>query len=1066
MRPIKLTLQAFGSYGKKTVIDFTKPNQNLFLVTGDTGSGKTTIFDAIVFALYGEACSMNNKKDGAELQSHFIDLNTKPCVTLEFSEFQGGEDLIYTVTRVPRHVRPFKRGEGFKDEKETVSLIMPDGSEFSQNTKETDEKLSEIVGLTKGQFMQVAMIAQGEFMELLRADSNKKKEIFRKLFGTETYQNIVDVLNKRCKEKRTAITNLKTVCQTEVAHITIPENRENSERLIELKDDILKADNINFFSIEELLKELKILCNELCNEKEILSKEYSQKSKLRDEKRDEHNNAATLLGFFEQLEKAKKDIIECQNKENEMADKALLVKNINDAYEVEAVYKLFDSASKTLKVKQIELNDINEQLPYLKRNAQNAEVNEKEAKKFKEIQDEHYAKLEVEIKKELEIYQQINILKEEIEGKKEELLKAQNAAEDIEKVIKEFDENVKEWQEKSNELKDVNVALERWKNDKKEEEILEKELSEIKILHRTITDLNETAKLKEKEFLIANKNYTQKRDEYENKQMIYYASQAGILASKLIEGEPCPVCGSTNHPSPCKLNDMNKDITQDILEILSKEVDDLNKIREEKSGDSKRTIDRLESDEKLFNDKINKLFDRMRNSIKTVKVPFLPSIDGAIECLIDWEAINKAEGKKIQNDLETLSKLEKSLSSAENKKEELNKQFKEAQNRKIAVNTEFEKSNATLLNLEKNKKYKSEEVAKDKLANAKETKEYNDATYEAALLNLKKAQPEYDKCKALKEQYEKEIPKLITELEEKELSYKKILEERNITESEWKDIKKKHFKNEVDSLNKTIDEYNNKKATANGIKETALKNINNRKKPDLEKLLTEKEEAQKRFDDVKEKLESIKNIYQVDMESYDKLASKVEESGKIVKEYTKLDSLYNRLSGKVSGARMDIETFVQRYYLKRILNSANIRFEDMSAGQFELRMVDEEKAGEGKNKGLDLIVYSNITGKERAVNTLSGGESFMAALSLALGMADQIQENTSSINLDIMFIDEGFGSLDDHSRNQAVKVLKNMAGGSKLIGIISHVSELKQEIEDKLLVSKNEEGSHVRWDIS
>lgn len=163
---------------------------------------------------------------------------------------------------------------------------------------------------------------------------------------------------------------------------------------------------------------------------------------------------------------------------------------------------------------------------------------------------------------------------------------------------------------------------------------------------------------------------------------------------------------------------------------------------------------------------------------------------------------------------------------------------------------------------------------------------------------------------------------------------------------------------------------------------------------------------------------------------------------------------------------MDIETFVQRYYLQKILHRANARFLEMSAGQFELRLVGEEQAGKGRNRGLDLMVYSNVTGREREVRTLSGGESFMAALSLALGMADQIQESSAAINLDVMFIDEGFGSLDEHSRGQAVRVLQQMAGGSKMIGIISHVTELKQEIEDQLLVTKDGEGSHVRWQVS
>ena len=151
---------------------------------------------------------------------------------------------------------------------------------------------------------------------------------------------------------------------------------------------------------------------------------------------------------------------------------------------------------------------------------------------------------------------------------------------------------------------------------------------------------------------------------------------------------------------------------------------------------------------------------------------------------------------------------------------------------------------------------------------------------------------------------------------------------------------------------------------------------------------------------------------------------------------------------------------------KEFFYAANRRLYDMSAGQFELQMYELEEAGEGTNKGLDLMVYSTVTRKAREVRTLSGGESFMAALSLALGMADQIQETSAAINLDIMFIDEGFGSLDEHSRNQAIKVLQEMAGGSKLIGIISHVTELKHEIEDQLIVTRDESGSHAIWQIS
>lgn len=185
-----------------------------------------------------------------------------------------------------------------------------------------------------------------------------------------------------------------------------------------------------------------------------------------------------------------------------------------------------------------------------------------------------------------------------------------------------------------------------------------------------------------------------------------------------------------------------------------------------------------------------------------------------------------------------------------------------------------------------------------------------------------------------------------------------------------------------------------------------------------------------------------------------------------MKKHKELDELYSLLSGNTTGQRMDIETYVQRKYLEKILYYANIRFLKMSAEQYELRIYDINKAGEGKNRGLDLMVYSTVTGKEREVRTLSGGESFMAALSLALGMADQISQNSSSLALDLMFIDEGFGSLDDHSRNQAIKVLKQMADSSKMIGIISHVAELKQEIDNQLIVRKTDRGSKAFWQIS
>ena len=271
---------------------------------------------------------------------------------------------------------------------------------------------------------------------------------------------------------------------------------------------------------------------------------------------------------------------------------------------------------------------------------------------------------------------------------------------------------------------------------------------------------------------------------------------------------------------------------------------------------------------------------------------------------------------------------------------------------------------------------------------------------------------------------------------------------------------------QLEQFQNQVEAYKERKLDAANRQKQAVEFINGRERPDMERLSEEVKTTLEELEELQDHLTRIKEIYKADRDCLDALSPKMEERARIMEEHRRLEELYNMLAGKVSGARMDIETYVQRYYLQQILYAANQRFEEMSAGQFQLRLCELERAGEGKNRGLDLMVYSAVTGKVREVRTLSGGESFMAALSLALGMADQIQASSASVDLDMMFIDEGFGSLDEHSRDQAVRVLKDMASGSRLIGIISHVTELKQEMEDQLIVTKDENGSHIRWQIS
>ncbi|MBO6270582.1 MAG: hypothetical protein J6N19_15745, partial [Clostridium sp.] len=474
--------------------------------------------------------------------------------------------------------------------------------------------------------------------------------------------------------------------------------------------------------------------------------------------------------------------------------------------------------------------------------------------------------------------------------------------------------------------------------------------------------------------------FEEKNREYERKHAAFLNAQAGFLArEQLKKGEPCPVCGSINHPHPCVLDGEAENLTREEIEALAGESAKLQSLRLKKGAEAAAAAE-LAAEKQKNLEAAGKEFDL-------------------------WAAENLPEGVPAER---------KSLQNfADSLKEEVRQQ---------------------------------------------------EQSYKDCLEKARKAKSAADNARALIERYEEELPEYRKEAEERQGEYEKLLGED--PENRWKSLTAAYERKDAEALQKEEASFRENKAAAAASRKTAEEAIAGRPKPDLSGLEEAAGAAEKRLAAVQEELTALQEMLRADREALKKLGQTMDERKKTVEEYQKVERLHNLLAGKVSGSRMDIETFAQRYYLERILDAANYRFREMSAGQFELRMVDLDKAGEGKNRGLDLMVYSTVTGKEREVRTLSGGESFMAALSLALGMADQIREKSSAIHLDVMFIDEGFGSLDDHSREQAVKVLMRMAGGERLIGIISHVTELKQEIENQLIVEKGDEGSTVRWQIS
>lgn len=1099
MRPLKLTMQAFGSYGKKTQIDFEKASRNLFLITGDTGAGKTTIFDAIVFALYGEASSNANKKEGIVLQSQYAGLDREPFVELVFLENRGESGDVYTVRRVPRHLKLVTRGAGKGTAREvtgSVTLLMPDGTEYP--AKEANRKIEEIVGLTKSQFMQVAMIAQGEFMELLRAKSDDKKLIFRKLFNTELFQRIVDELNERKKAKEKEIAAIRAECQTIAAGTEIPEDFERAGELGQLKKKILDG---RIAVMEEFLEELKQLCRTLQEQEQRAARDYEELGRVRDAKRDAHTSALQLLEFFAQLDRAEKEITAYEAAAEKIGEQQKLLEKLRASYEILAEYRRYADAEKAVAEARTAQKEQKDALPKLELAAAGAAKKEAAEKELYEQTLADFNQVSEKVGRALELFEKLDTAKQELEEKKKRLESAKRAAETAQKEQQELDEKETGWRKEAEQLGDVAGKLALWENDSRELDDLKAEADALAAKQRETGRQQTKAERSRNEYADAKGRYLDRNADYERKRQLFLDAQAGFLARELIPGKPCPVCGSLEHPAPCPWKEEHENLSGEVIEALAKEVEELRTKQEQLAARARSDADLLKEKEASLGDAFGKLWGRMSRVIPSLQgeasagsgaedlphsdvlhaAGFLPEDGGSAEVsaaeisaalkkirrlLADREKAVRLRGEQLQKDEQRQREVKELLEHAGEQRKRLEERAARAGEALTDAKAELEGSRAVLQSLEESGEYSSREEAKGVLKQAKAGKDRQNRIWKAAGKAAADAKAAKDQAEALLARYEREIPALEEQQDQRRSAYENLMEQRGTGESEWKALTGQYARTKADELQNGISEYHRKLAVARALKESARENIAERPRPAVDEIRAEMETAQERWEAAKKAYDRCREISRNDRKIYRELAPRMESGQAVIKEHTKLDALYRLLSGNVSGSRMDLETYVQRCYLERILYAANRRFRDMSAGQFELRMVKTDKAGEGKNRGLDLMVYSNVTGGEREVRTLSGGESFMAALALALGMADQIQENSASVNLDIMFIDEGFGSLDEHSRTQAVKVLLEMAEGSKLIGIISHVTELKQEIEDQLLVGKDENGSHVRWQLS
>ena len=1071
MRPLKLKMQAFGSYGRETVIDFTKPEQNLFLITGDTGAGKTTIFDAIVFALYGEASSTSNKKEGVVLQSQYAELNIEPYVEMEFME---GEER-YTVRRVPRHLKTVTRGaakgKGTREITGSVTLFMPDGTEYP--SKETNAKLQEITGLTKSQFMQVAMIAQGEFMELLRAKSDDKKKIFRKLFNTEMYEQIVNELGNRKRNMEREIAVIRTRCQSETARIKFfgdkaeeknPGDDEISlceKRLEELKKRVSDGEIVVMPELTEVLERYLVI---LDNQLKKAQKLYEDAAEIRDKKRDIYIEAQQLQSLFIQRKQTEEELEEYRKQSFEMENKEKLAGSVSDAWEIKTFYDFWKAGQEDAERVRTAFETQTERLPGLMEEEEGMIQEEQKKQKELETVQEEYTRTLEKAEKAIQLFGQIKETKKKMDMGKELLEKARIKEEADKKAFEVLENREKALRDRSEQLADAGEKLAVCQSQMKEINGMTADLKALSSIYKEQkTYEKKIEELKEK-YKEARASYEKKHGEYEKKRQDFLDAQAGFLASELMEGMPCPVCGSIEHPRPCVMKKEHSEFTREGMDLLEKETEKLRAEQENLSAEVKSNTDLRDVKKQDFDESFNRLKNRMRENIPALPEEFSPG--QGQELIRQWMKEVQENGIKYQRDWEELQSVQKQMKDLEEEKPAVRKQMEISAEQVREAGIAYESAKAEFQSYSFSSDFESEEAAKKAEAEAARKKERFTEDYNTARAAREKAGTERSNTETLIKKYRAELPTAEAEEEKRKKNYESMAEGKEMAESQWKSLTDIYEKQMTEQLRKEVQVFREGKKAAEGKAQSLTAAIGNRKPPVMADIQKETEDAEHRLKSAESLRDQIRSVYKDNKEADHILSPMLQERQKLVEEHGRIDHLYRLVSGNVSGSRMDLETYVQRYYLEKILYAANRRFRDMSAGQFELRMYNLEKAGEGKNRGLDLMVYSAVTGKEREVRTLSGGESFMAALALALGMADQIQESSAAINLDMMFIDEGFGSLDEHSRNQAVKVLLEMAEGSKLIGIISHVTELKQEIEDQLIVIKDESGSHVKWQIS
>lgn len=913
MRPLKLTLSAFGPYAGRTVLELSKLGTNgLYLITGDTGAGKTTIFDAITYALYGEASG--DHRDPSMFRSKYADAETPTEVELVFSY----ADKTYTVRRNPEYERPKVRGEGYTVQKADAELRYPDGRVVTR-LKEVNAAVREIMGVNRDQFLQIAMIAQGDFLKLLLATTEDRKAIFRRIFNTQPFLRLQERL------KREANT-LENRC------------KEVAGSLSQYVDGVV-ADDSDVLSLEVAKAQAgELPVGEITAVIEALVRQDQEKQSVLTEQID---------GIDKQLERVNNNLGKLELQERTKAA-------IEDAKKEKAAEELRFKELKTA------LDEEKAKSPEIEKAAAEKSGVEAELGRYDaldELSAEIAQALQAHADKERELIEKnerYSADSEAIEKQKAELSSLSDAGEERQRLTARK-EKAEERKGKIMELSDS--------------------LSDYHMKRSALEAMQES-------YLVASETSRLAAERYEVNNRAFLDEQAGVIALTLEDGKPCPVCGSAEHPHPAEKSENAP--TEEELKRLK--------------AAAQTAMEEAQSRSKAC--------ASARTEAETLKQYLLKQL----KALTEASDIDTAEDV-IEGELDRLSAELRELTAAIAREEErcarralLERAIPEREAALTALKDGIEKLRTEIAGLSATAESKKKQLERDRE-------------------NLR-----FDS----RDSAVKRIGETTAVIEELKAALQKAEEAFNLSDKK------------LGSLNARI----------KGLEEQLSDEIDLDKAQEIEKraaLTKEREDADGRSKVILTRLTANRS-------ALSHIQAKVEQLGALEKHYAWMKALSDTANGKITGKeKVMLETYIQMTYFDRIIARANTRFMVMSGGQYELkRRVEADNVR--SQSGLDLDVIDHYNGTERSVKSLSGGESFKASLSLALGLSDEIQSSAGGVRLDTMFVDEGFGSLSESSLDQAMRALTGLAEGNHLVGIISHVAELKNRIDKQLVVTKDKSG--------